>query len=184
MGRKDQPKGPVALRVIATLAVLGGVVYTAYQLWKNTNDSTPNEAHVSNILKPRKKQRKDASITLVVSEAVCRKIEEYNEKEEFGINLQEYMRYYPKLTIVLYPGIAVGRVSPYFEIDSKLMHRIIHTTKEESVFHIAKHLNSSVNLFNFSDFQESIQDINHTYHLDEFLMNLTDMKDGLITDFI
>lgn len=188
---KREQKGHTLLKAATTIVVVGSALYTAYQLCNNQqSDDNIKETNSYQdltggaVADSQKKLPKNSKITLVVTGKVLQTISEHNDKCEQGIDIQEYLGYYPGLVLLLYPGISIEDLETYFEIDRSLLHRFIPTTKEESIFHVAKQLGSSINLFNFHDFKTPFNIIIQESHIDNFLKNLTDMKDRPFTDFI
>ncbi|VEU19875.1 DEKNAAC100002 [Brettanomyces naardenensis] len=193
MAKQTSKKGSGSvLRVITTAVVIGSALYTAYQLWRGQEEQDGDQQKEDyckdltggDIIDRKKKQAKNTKITLIVSHKVIELIQKYNTDHEDGIDLQEYLRYYPNLTLILYPGISKDDIRTFFEIDDRLSYRIIPTTKEESVFHVAKQINSALNLFDFGDFSTSSEEIIGQFHIDSFLRGLIDMRNQPFTKYI
>lgn len=188
---KKQSTKSTLFRAVTSIVVIGSAIYTAYQLWNS--QQSDDDVREGNSLQDetkggeislKKKLPRNTKITLVVTQGTLQSIKEHNNRCEQCIDIQQYLRYYPGLKLILYPGISINDLRTYFEIDDSLLHRIIPTTKEESIFHVAKQLDSSINLFNFDDFEMHFDIIVQKFHIDDFLKNLTDMKNCLFTDFI
>lgn len=134
------------------------------------------------------KHNSDISISLVITDHVLKKIEKFNHNKnncgDFYIDLQSYLKHYPKLVIILYPGLSYKNIEEYFEIDEVFKSRILETGAEESIFHILKQLNSNINLIDFQGFKTDQESINKNFRLDASLSNLIELKDSLFTNYI
>lgn len=136
----------------------------------------------SNRLRP--KQRTDVSISLVVSKSVLRQMEQYNTEHEDGVDLQNYLRLYPRMVVVLYPGLTPADVECYFELDDDVRHRVLETGKEESVFHVLKQVGSDITLLCFDDFAIDRATIDKRFRLDNVLRNVVSLDRAFFIDYI
>ena len=136
----------------------------------------------SNRLRP--KQRTDVSISLVVSKSVLRQMEQYNTEHEDGVDLQNYLRLYPHMVVVLYPGLTPADVECYFELDDSVRHRVLETGKEESVFHVLKQVGSDITLLSFDDFKLDRETIDRRFRLDNVLPNVVSLDRAFFIDYI
>lgn len=178
MSKNNKTKNST-LKLVAASVSLAALAYGSYKYL--TESSTPespptfgiqNDAVVTDSNPLRRKQERNTRITLVITNSVLEWIKTYNESHEDGIDLQNYLEIYPNLVIILYPEITLSDIELYFEINGSFKHRILLTEKEESVFHLMKHLNNNINLLNVSDFSINNEEIDRIYRLSQSLHNL------------
>lgn len=179
------------LRLLGASMALAGLAYGSYKYLTssepvNSNQLGPiestKEALSSNRL--RFKQKLDTSVSFVITKSVLEQIDEYNDKNEDGIDFVSYLTAYPNLVLILYPGLGIEDLETYFEINQDMKYRIMTVQFEESIFHILKHLNSELNLVRFKDFQSDEDTINQRFRLGDVLNNLISLDDALFIDYI
>lgn len=189
-GGRSNPNS--TLRLVAGTVALAGLAYGSYKYLSNrwTGSSKVEEdvpsttAATLSSNRLRQKQRSDVSISLVVSKTILRQMEQYNTENEDGVDLRDYLRLYPNMVIILYPGLTPKDVECYFEFGDNLRHRILETSKEESVFHLLKQLGSEINLVCFADFSQDQQTIDTQFRLERVLPNVISLNKVFFVDYI
>lgn len=189
-------KNNSTLRLLAGSVALAGFAYGVYKYLNNLNAKTPigtdltsteenannfksdsNIIH-SNRLKP--KQKLESTISLVISPTILKQIDQYNQENEDGIDLQNYLKIYPNLVIILYPGLTLENIENYFKIDDNLKYKILITEKEESIFHLLKHVGSNLNMINFNDFNMDKETIDKNFRLENILPNVISLDNNTL----
>lgn len=179
------------LKLITASIAIAGAAYGTYKylssftpqiINQNRNEDSIIDETDSNPLKF--KQKEDTSISLVISKTVLDKISEYNENHEDGIDIQNYLKNYKNLVIILYPGLTFKDLENYFEIDEINQRRILQTSVEDSIFHLLKQLGSSINLVCFKDFNKSKEDIDKEFRLENILSNVISLDNLQFVTFI
>jgi hypothetical protein len=177
------------LKIITASIALAGLAYGSYKyLFGNKTIGIKNENliitdnNINNNLKF--KQNKNTTISLVITKSVLNLIDNYNELNEDGIDIQSYLNFYPNLVIILYPELNLNDIESYFEINENFKNRILQTSIEESIFHLLKQLKNDINLLNLNDFKISKEKIESQFRLNNILSNVIDLDNNLFTNYI
>lgn len=182
------------VKVVTATVALAGAAYGVYKylsqissdaatrVFSNYDSNDTTAGTDSNPL--RLKQPVDTSISLVISKTILERIEKYNQDNEDGIDLLWYLRSYPNLVVILYPGLVDKDLENYFELDDTLKSRVLKTGVEESVFHLLKQVGASVNLICFNDFTMTKEDMDKNFRLENVLKNVISLDNAQFTDFI
>ncbi|GMM28933.1 hypothetical protein DAMA08_016490 [Martiniozyma asiatica (nom. inval.)] len=190
MSRKQ--KGNSTFKVVSSAILTASAIYGAYQLWsrgtqENQSGKSAADINTSNSAScatPTKKLSKSSSVSLLITPSILSFICKYNQENDDGIDLQDYLRYYPNLKLVLFPGIDKrNNLETFFELDDKIIFRIIETEYEESIWHVLKQLRSDLNIIDFTDFSLDKEEIEDKFHPHK-LLHISEITDGEFTKVI
>lgn len=145
------PRRQQRYKVAGASIVVALMAYATYKYWTvSENGSTSAQKQESGgdttEYELRPKQQLSTSIALVITPAILDKLKEYNSNQENQIDIVTYLKMYPNLAVVLWPGLQIEDLENYFVVGPPIRNRILRVEKMESISIILRHLNKDLNL--------------------------------------
>ncbi|ODV83092.1 hypothetical protein CANARDRAFT_106312 [[Candida] arabinofermentans NRRL YB-2248] len=159
---------PQSFKLLTTLVFLGGLAYSTYNYIQSHSLDQPQSQSQSQSTKT--KIPLNRSISLVITPNILKSLTDDD--------LIDLLENYSNLTIIFHPSIL-----DIPNVPRSYKYRLIQTLKEESIFHVLKQINSTMNLIPFKQLSMSSKEIEN-FHLDRFLSGLIDITGDAIDDYI
>ncbi|OUT20574.1 hypothetical protein CAS74_004235 [Pichia kudriavzevii] len=118
------PRRQQRYKVAGASIVVALMAYATYKYW-TVSENEFTSAQKQDLLRP--KQQLSTSIALVITPAILDKLKEYNSNQENQIDIVTYLKMYPNLAVVLWPGLQIEDLENYFVVGPPIRNRILRT---------------------------------------------------------